>query len=257
MSVNGTHDPAFAAVKDILRESLEDDELGVSLAVDIDGERVVDLWGGYRDENRTRPWTGDTIVNVFSTTKNVTALAVLVLADRGLIDLDAPVADYWPEFAANGKEGILVRHVLSHSSGVSGWEQPIAFTDLYDVRAATDRLATQAPWWEPGSAAGYHAVTFGHLLGELVRRVEGRSLTDFVAEDLAGPLGADVQIGARESYWGRVAPVIPPPPLNADIADMDLDRRMTFAYTPNRMGDGGLVLFDRLEKYFDAIDVAL
>ena len=159
-------------------------------------------------------------MNVFSTSKNVTSLAVLVLVDRGLIDLDAPVAQYWPEFAAHGKDKVLVRHVLAHLSGVSGWEQPVSVQDLYDLPTSTARLAAQEPWWEPGTAAGYHALTFGHLLGELVRRVDGRSLTGFVAEELARPLGADVQIGAREQDSPRVAPVIPPPPLDLDL---DLD----------------------------------
>ncbi|MEV0621852.1 serine hydrolase domain-containing protein [Nonomuraea sp. NPDC050404] len=221
MSAQGTTHEAFDAVRDLFDDALKNEELGASLAVDVGGERVVDLWGGHRDAGRTQPWTADTIVNVFSTTKNVTALAVLTLADRGLIDLDAPVAAYWPDFAANGKSGVLVRHVLGHTSGVSGWDQPITATDLYDLPASTARLAAQAPWWEPGTAPGYHVLTFGHLLGELVRRVDGRSLTDFVARELAGPLGADVQIGAREQDWHRIAPVVPPPPLAFDLAGMD------------------------------------
>ncbi|MFI6744422.1 serine hydrolase domain-containing protein [Nonomuraea sp. NPDC050451] len=213
MTSQGTTAPAFDAVREAFDDALENEELGASL--------VVDLWGGYRDVERTKPWTRDTIVNVFSTTKNVTALAVLVLVDRGLIDLDAPVATYWPEFAASGKENVLVRHVLGHTSGVSGWEQPVAMQDLYDLPASTARLASQAPWWEPGTASGYHALTFGHLLGELVRRVDGRFLTDFVAQELAAPLGADVQIGAREQDWHRITPVVPPPPLAFDLSGMD------------------------------------
>ncbi|MER6002727.1 serine hydrolase [Nonomuraea angiospora] len=204
----------FDAVRDTFAEALGNgDEVGAAIALDVDGETVIDLWGGHRDPERTSPWTSDTIVNVFSTTKIVTALAVLVLADRGTIDLDAPVATYWPEFAANGKDGILVRHILGHTSGVSGWEQPITIADVYDLPISTARLAGQAPWWTPGTAAGYHAVTQGHLLGEIIRRVDGRSLTRFVAEELAAPLRADVQIGAREPDWHRIAPVIPPPPV--------------------------------------------
>ncbi|MEU4232955.1 serine hydrolase domain-containing protein [Nonomuraea sp. NPDC026600] len=221
MQAQGTVKDAFSAVRDAFDKGLHSDELGACVALDVDGETVVDLWGGHRDPERTSPWTRDTIVNVFSTTKTVTALAILVLADRGLIDLDAPVATYWPEFAQNGKEGVLVRHVMGHTSGVSGWDQPITLADLYDVQASTAKLATQAPWWTPGTASGYHALSQGHLLGELVRRVDGRSLTRFVAEELAAPLGADVQIGARQQDWERTAPVIPPPPISFDMSALD------------------------------------
>ncbi|MFE1884429.1 serine hydrolase domain-containing protein [Streptomyces diastatochromogenes] len=217
-AAQGTATTAFGAVRSAFEKALATDELGASVALDIDGELVVDLWGGHRDPERTTPWTRDTIVNVFSSTKTVTALAILVLADRGLIDLDAPVAAYWPEFAANGKEEVLVRHVMGHTSGVSGWEQPVQLTDLYDLPASTARLAAQQPWWTPGTAAGYHALSQGHLLGELVRRVDGRSLTDFVTEELAAPLGADVQIGARERDWDRIAPLVPPPPVEFDMS---------------------------------------
>ncbi|WP_335989422.1 serine hydrolase domain-containing protein [Glycomyces sp. MUSA5-2] len=221
MPSQGTIDPALKRVRERFDAALEAEELGASLAVDIDGQNAVDLWGGYRDEARTLPWDRDTIVNVFSTTKNITALAVLTLADRSQLDLDAPVATYWPEFAANGKDAVLVRHLLAHTSGVSGWEPPVTIPDLYDLETSTARLARQAPWWAPGTAAGYHALSYGHLLGELVRRVDGRSLTAFVDEELAAPLGADVQIGAREHDWGRVAPVIAPPPLALDTSAMD------------------------------------
>ena len=223
MTTEGTTTDAFDDVRSIFEDALETEEVGASLAVDVDGRSVVDLWGGHRDPARTQPWTRDTIVNVFSTTKNVAALAALVLVDRGLLDLDAPVADYWPEFSAAGKDGVLVRHVLGHSSGVSGWEQPITTEDVYDTPASTARLAAQEPWWEPGTAAGYHALTFGHLIGELVRRTAGRSLTHFVDQELAHPLEADVQIGAREEDWPRLAPVIPPPPLDLDLGGLDPD----------------------------------
>jgi CubicO group peptidase (beta-lactamase class C family) len=208
----------FAPLREIAAQYLESgEETGLSLAVHIDGEPVVDLYGGYRDAARTTPWTADTIVNVWSTTKTVTALAVLMLVDRGLVDIDAPVARYWPEFAAAGKENVLVRHLMSHSSGVSGWELPFTHDDMYDWEKATSHLAAQAPWWEPGTASGYHAENQGHLLGEIVRRVTGKTLKQFVAEEIAGPLDADFQIGARESDWDRCAEIIPPPAVAFDI----------------------------------------
>ncbi|WP_018179712.1 serine hydrolase domain-containing protein [Jongsikchunia kroppenstedtii] len=226
-TVSGTCDPRFTAVRDALAANIQaDEEVGAAIAVDIDGELVVDIWGGHRDIGRTQPWERDTIVNVWSTTKEVTALAVLMCVDRGLIDVDAPVAQYWPEFAAGGKEGILVRHLMSHSSGVSAWEQPFTIDDMYDWTLSTERLASQTPWWEPGTASGYHALNFGHLNGELVRRVTGKSLKEFVAAEIAGPLGVDLQIGAAESDIDRIAPVIPPPSLEEMLAHIPPDSLM-------------------------------
>jgi CubicO group peptidase (beta-lactamase class C family) len=220
--LHGQVDPRFEPLREVIEGTLGSGaECGLSVTVDVDGQTVVDVHGGYADEARTRPWEPDTIVNVWSTTKTVTSLAVLMLADRGLVDLDAPVAAYWPEFAANGKEQVLIRHLMSHSSGVSGWDTPFALTDMYDLERSTALLAAQAPWWEPGTASGYHALNFGHLLGEVVRRVSGKSLTEFVATEIAGPLGADFQIGARASDWARCAEIIPPPPLPFDMASMD------------------------------------
>jgi CubicO group peptidase (beta-lactamase class C family) len=219
--VHGSCDDRFDGVRESLARTLDGEELGASVAVDLDGEVVVDLWGGWRDEARTTPWTQDTIVNVWSSTKTVLALAALVCHDRGLLDVHAPVAEYWPEFAANGKEGVLVRHLLSHTSGVSGWEQPFTLADMYDRDTSTARLAAQAPWWEPGTASGYHANDQGHLVGEVIRRVSGKPFRQFVAEELAGPTGADFQVGAREEDWARIAPVVPPPPSPVGSAALD------------------------------------
>ncbi len=219
---DGICDSRFKAVRDALEANVDSgEELGASIALDVDGKTVVDIWGGWRDPERTKPWERDTIVNVWSTTKTVTALAVLMLASRGDIDLYAPVSRYWPEFAAQGKEHVEVRHLMSHTSGVSGLDQPATIEDLYDWEKSTSRMAAQAPWWEPGTASGYHALNFGHLLGEVVRRVTGKTLKSFVAEEIAGPLGADFQIGADASDTDRIAPVIPPPPLPFDFASMD------------------------------------
>ncbi|CAJ0538538.1 Ff.00g065990.m01.CDS01 [Fusarium sp. VM40] len=209
--VHGNCSPKFQGVRSLLERYVESgEELGASITVNIDGKEVVDIWGGYKDPSRTQPWEENSIVNVFSCTKTVTSLAILILVDRGLIDVDERVSHYWPEFGQNGKQDILVRHMLSHASGLSGWEEPLTTEDLYDVKRSTEMLARQAPWWEPGSASGYHALCFGHLLGELVRRVSGKSLRDFVAAEISDPLDADFQIGALEATWDRIAPIVPP-----------------------------------------------
>jgi CubicO group peptidase (beta-lactamase class C family) len=221
-NIDGTCDDRFGAVRNEFEQCLDSgDELGASIVLDIDGQILVDLWGGHRDEARMQPWQQDTITNVWSTTKTVTSLAAFMLADRGELDVDAPVARYWPEFAAAGKQDVLVRHLMSHTSGVSGLDQPAVVEDLYDWDKSTARFASQAPWWEPGTASGYHALNFGHLIGEVVRRITGTSLKQFVADEIAGPLGADFQIGAAESDWYRIANVVPPPPLPIDLATLD------------------------------------
>ena len=148
MTVDGTYDPRFESLRELLEQTLDSGEdLGASIALDVDGELLVDIWGGWRDQDRAHPWERDTIVNVWSCTKTVTSLAMLMLASRGQLDLDAPVADYWPEFAAAGKDGVLVRHLMSHTSGVSGLDQPAVLEDLYDWEGSTSRMASQAPWW--------------------------------------------------------------------------------------------------------------
>jgi CubicO group peptidase (beta-lactamase class C family) len=210
--LGGTCSDRFDPVRELFATKLESGEdLGASLAVNIDGEMVIDLWGGWADVARTVPWTEHTITNVFSTTKTMTALAALVLVDRGELDLDATVGTYWPEFAANGKADVKIRHLLAHTSGVSGWEQPITLEDLYDWDKSTALLAAQAPWWEPGTTAGYHALTYGHLIGEVIRRITGQRLGEFFAAHVAGPLGADFHIGLPPSEFHRVANVVPPP----------------------------------------------
>ena len=197
-AVHGHADARFDKVADALAEEIASGaEVGAAIAVDLDGESVLDVWGGHADAARTVAWERDTIVNVWSSTKTVTSLSALILADRGLLDLDAPVARYWPEFAANGKQDVKVRHVLSYTSGVAGWQEPMTIDDLYDWDKATSMLAAQAPWWEPGTASGYHALNYGFLVGELVRRTAGVSLKDFVRDEIAGPLDADFQFGAE------------------------------------------------------------
>lgn len=213
--MEGTCDPRFDEVREILSTQLDTGaDLGASVAVYLHGEPVVDIWGGWADSAQTTRWEHDTITNVWSTTKTMTFLVALMLADRGELDLHAPVAKYWPEFAANGKGRIEVRHVLGHTSGLSGWEESLAAEDLADWELCTSRLAAQAPWWEPGTASGYHALTQGFLIGEIVRRVTGTSLGTFFAREVAEPLGADFHIGLPESEDSRVSDVIPPPPID-------------------------------------------
>ncbi len=209
--IHGECDKRFTGVRDALAASLDRDDVGASAAVYLDGEPVADIWGGYADAARTTNWERDTITSVWSVTKTMAALCVLILADRGDLDLAAPVARYWPEFAAAGKDGVQVRHLLSHTAGLPAWDEPMTVEDLYDWPAATARLAAQAPRWEPGKLAGYHAVTQGFLVGEVVRRVTGCLLGTFFAEEVAGPLGADFHIGLPAEHDHRVAPVIAPP----------------------------------------------
>ncbi len=222
--IQGLNDPRFDRLGEFLAEQVDSGhDLGVSVAVVVEGEPIVDLWGGWADHERTVPWSENTITNVWSTTKTMTNLAALVLADRGVIDLDAPVATYWPEFAANGKEKVLVRHVLAHTSGVSGWDQPVTVDDIIDVKSATARLAEQAPWWEPGTGSGYHALNQGHLVGEIVRRADGRSLGTFFADEIAGPLEADFHIGLPTAHHHRVSNVVPPPAFAGDLSALATD----------------------------------
>ena len=220
--IQGRCDARFEGVRDVLAANLDaGKDVGASVAVVHDGELVVDLWGGTIDDAGT-PWAEDTIINVWSTTKTMTALCALLLADRGELDLHAPVARYWPEFAAEGKGGVEVRHLLGHTAGLPGWDEPLEIEDLYDWEKATTRLAAQAPWWEPGTASGYHAITQGYLVGEVVRRVTGVSLGRFFADELAGPLGADFHIGTGPEHDHRVAEVIPPEHPLGD-ADLSVD----------------------------------
>src|SRR5689334_6999505 len=212
--IQGSYDDLFTAVPEALAGMLDDGDVGASVAVFVDGEPVVDVWGGFADADRTVPWRRDTIANVFSVTKTMTALCALVLTDRGDLDPDAPVGRYWPEFTAAGKERVLVRHLLSHTAGLPDWEGPIE--ELYDWRAATARLAAQPLQWEPGTAAGYHSLTQGFLVGEVLRRITGRTVGRFFADEVAGPLGADFSIGLGAADDGRVALAVPPPGRDGD-----------------------------------------
>jgi CubicO group peptidase (beta-lactamase class C family) len=219
--VSGEVEDRFSGVVDALRRSLDEGlDVGASVCVTLGGEPVVDVWGGHQDQDRTIPWERDTIVNVFSTTKTMTALCALILADRDELDLHAPVARYWPEFADGGKSAVEVRHLLGHTAGLSGWDEPLELEQLADWELCTSRLAAQAPWWTPGTQSGYHAVTQGYLVGEVIRRITGTSPGRFFREAIADPLGADFHIGLPPEADARVAPLIPPPP--ADLRAVGL-----------------------------------
>lgn len=231
-NVEGVCDSRFEAMRDILQRNIDSGaDLGASVAVVLEGEPVVDMWGGWANTDKTQPWQRDTITNVWSSTKTMMALSALVLADRGELDVYAPVAKYWPEFAANGKADVKVRHLLSHTSGVSGWAQPVVVDDLYDWEKSTSMLADQAPWWQPGTMSGYHALNQGHLVGEVIRRITGLKLGEFFAKEIAGPLGADFHIGLDPSQFHRVSNVVPPPPLPIDLATLDPDSVMVKTFT--------------------------
>ena len=208
--LHGRCDPRFERVRELLASNLASGkEVGASVYLSIDGEDVIDLWGGWREKEHVRPWTEDTIVNLFSGTKTVTSLAVLMLHDRGRLDLFAPVAKYWPEFAQNGKDKVEVRHLLSHTVGLPAWEPPFSLEEALERETSTARLAAQAPWWEPGTRGSYHASSFGHLNAELVRRVTGKTLGRFIADDIAGPLQADFYLGLSDAQMDQAATVYP------------------------------------------------
>ncbi|MFC9494791.1 serine hydrolase domain-containing protein [Streptomyces sp. NPDC056982] len=209
--IQGHCDARFDAVRAAFEENFDErEELGAAVTVLVDGAPVVDLWGGWADAARTRAWERDTVVNVWSTTKGPTALCAHILIDRGLLDPDAPVATYWPEFAAAGKEGVLVRHLLSHRAGLAGLREPHSLEQLFDWELTTSRLAAQEPWWEPGAVSGYHALTYGFLVGEVVRRVSGLLPGAFLEREVTGPLGIDFTIGLPEKEAGRAAELMHP-----------------------------------------------
>jgi len=213
MSVQGTCTSRFAQVREEFeRNFAERGEVGASVCVTIDGETVVDMWGGTAEPASGRAWSADTVGNVWSATKGATALCAHMLASRGQLDLNAPVAQYWPEFAKSGKEAVLVRHLLNHQAGLPALRDPLPAGCFYDWNLMADALAKEEPFWKPGTRNGYHALTFGFLVGEVVRRASGRTLGTFFRDEVAGPLGLDFWIGLPEEREGRVAPTIPADP---------------------------------------------
>ncbi|TCT06103.1 serine hydrolase domain-containing protein [Aquabacter spiritensis] len=203
--IEGTCSPEFAGVRAAFEQNFRRrGELGAAVCVYKDGEPVVDLWGGYKDAEKTDPWRPDTIVIMNSVAKSMSAICTHMLIDRGLVDFDAPVATYWPEFAQAGKEKVLVRHVLSHTDGVIYCDAAPPGS-WFDWDTHIHALEVQEPAWEPGTNGAYNSINIGFLLGEIVRRVTGKSLGTFLREELSGPLGADYQIGLRPDEIARVS----------------------------------------------------
>lgn len=210
VEIHGEVAPGFEKVRDVFASNWEGIEVGASVSAYHRGEKVVDLWGGYRDRERTEAWEEDTLVNVYSTTKGMGTLAVALAVEAGRLRYEAPVVEYWPEFGAEGKERVTVAQLLSHQAGVCGVDEKLEVEDLYDWDKMVRLLAAQKPHWEPGTAAGYHAVTWGFLAGELVRRATGRTLGQYFSDRVAKPLGADFFIGLPDSEMDRVADMIGP-----------------------------------------------
>ncbi len=209
VEVKGFCEDQFSEVKDVFRENFDKrHEVGASFAATLNGELVVDIWGGYKDAAQTQPWEKDTLVCVYSTTKVMAALCLHILIDRGLVELDKPVAKYWPEFAQNGKDGVLVRHILSHSSGITRFDEEITVQDLYNWDKMCNMLASQNPWWNPGTKPGYQMITFSFLVGNIVKLVSGKSIGTFFKEEVADPLDIDFHIGTPEKFDMRIGELV-------------------------------------------------
>jgi len=213
--IEGNCDPRFERVRAAFAENFEQrNEYGASVAVTLDGKPVVDIWAGHTDKQRTQPWTRDTIANVFSTTKGMTAICAHRLVDQGKLDLDAPVVRYWPEFAQAGKEKMPVRMLLNHQAGLPAIRRKLTDDDMYNWDTMASALAAQEPWWVPGTKHGYHALTIGFLVGEVIRRITGKSIGAYFRDEIAQPLGLDCHIGLDAREDSRCATMLasPPPP---------------------------------------------
>lgn len=241
--IGGTCDPRFAPLRDAFTENFTArGEPGGAIALMVDGRLVCDLWGGFRDAARERPWARETLVNFFSVGKAFTALVALRLVEQGTLDLDAPAHRLWPEFGCNGKEAITLRHMLSHRAGLPAIREDLPDGAALDWKRMTKALAADTPWWQPGTAHGYHVNTFGYLVGELVRRASGRTVGQVLRAEVAGPLGADVHIGlpptehhrAAEFLWPPVA--IPRP--EGELDDVTLMKWNTYWNPPGISGSG-------------------
>lgn len=206
MQIQGFHDLKFEAVREAFADLFNDpQERGAALCIRIGGETVLDLWAGTSDKDAEQPWHTDTIANLFSCTKTFTAVTALQLVEEGKLELDVPVARYWPEFAAAGKESITLRQLLSHRAGLPAIRESMPAAALYEWQTMVDALAAQAPWWSPGEGHGYAAITYGWLVGELIRQADGRSAGQSIMARTARPLGLDFHIGLADEEFYRVA----------------------------------------------------
>ncbi|HVN87692.1 MAG TPA: serine hydrolase domain-containing protein [Candidatus Binatia bacterium] len=220
-NIHGICDPRFAPLRDTFIRSFSTfGETGAALSITLDNKPVVDIWAGYSDAAKTKEWQRDTIVNVYSTTKGMAAICAHRLADAGRLDFDVPVAKYWPEFASGGKAEMPVRHLLSHRAGLPAVRQVMPPEAMYQPETMATALAAQEPWWQPGTKHGYHAVTYGWLVGEVVRRLTGKSVGAYFRDEIARPLDVDCHIGLSAADEARVAPLIPPPPPTPDQLDL-------------------------------------
>jgi len=208
--VHGKVDPGFERVYEAFERGFDKGEVGAAVGAYVDGRQVVDLWGGWADGGRTREWQRDTIVSTYSATKGMTATCAHRLVDRGLLDVDEPVATYWPEFAEAGKDRIPVRMLLSHQAGLVVPTVPVPPDKRWDWETLTTALARSEPAWEPGTRSEYHGGTFGYLVGEVVRRIDGRSLAPFFRDEIAQPLGVDFMIGVGPEHDRRWAEMLGP-----------------------------------------------
>jgi CubicO group peptidase (beta-lactamase class C family) len=228
--IRGGVEPGFEKVQEVFKANWEGYEVGACCSVVHKGKKVVDLWGGFQDKAASRPWKADTLVNVYSTTKGLGSLAVAILAEEGRLNYGALVTDYWPEFGVEGKDRVTVAQLLSHQAGVCGVSEKIRIEDLYDWDKMVRLLAAQKPFWEPGRGSGYHAVTWGYLAGELIRRITGKTLGQYFHEKVAGPLGADFFIGLPDSEMNRVADMIGPNHARVAQKSKDGSRQLTALY---------------------------
>lgn len=211
--ISGYCEDNFIEARNIFEKSISSGfELGGSVAVEVQGKKVIDLWGGHLDHSQSKAWEENTLVNVFSTTKGIAAICLLQLIEKGLLDIEEPVCEYWPEFSLNGKENIPVKYLFCHKAGLCGIREPLESGAFSNWDLITSELAKQEPLWEPGTAHGYHAITYGHLVGELLRRIDGRTIGQYFKEEIAEPLNLDFWIGLPDSEFDRVSDIYPSKP---------------------------------------------
>ena len=252
VEINGDVAEGFGLVADAFTRNFDDHgEVGAAFCLYVDGADVVDLWGGVADPATGGKWERNTLQVHFSTTKGVAAICAAILHERGQLDYETPVAAYWPEFAAGGKEAVTVAQCMSHQAGLAAVDTPLTLDEICDKEPVLRALEVQEPLWEPGTANGYHAITYGWIVGEIVKRVDGRPISQFLAEEIAGPLGIDSFIGLPESEEHRVAPIIGAPPPD-DQEEMEM---MLALMGPGTLGfraltmDGAIVMTDEQNPF--------